>query len=79
MAPTINFRKRTRESKGYNLRKRSATPVPAGERQVKRARQAETKGVRKKTASKARYSVLDDQQKEVHKEAPKQVLDRDSM
>ena len=79
MAPTINFRKRTRESKGYNLRKRSATPVPAGERQVKRARRAETKGVRKKSASTARYSVLNGTHTKSSKEVPKQVLDRDAM
>ena len=79
MAPTFNFRKRTRESKGYNLRKRSATPVPAGERQVKRARRAETKGVRKKSASTARYSVLNGTHTKSSKEVPKQVLDRDAM
>lgn len=79
MAPTVNFRKRTRESKGYNLRKRSATPVPSGERQLKRARQAETKSVRKKPASTARYSVLNGTHTESSKEVPKQVVDRDSM
>lgn len=83
MAPTINWRKRTRHSKGYNLRKQP-TPVPSGIRQIKQARQAEAKIVRKKQpASTARYSVLNNQQtmvpKEAPKEAPKLVFDRDAV
>jgi hypothetical protein len=79
MAPTINFRKRTRQSKGYSLRKQPAIPVRPEVRKLKQARQAETKSVRKRPDPTARYSVLNDQQTGVPKEAPKQVFDRDTM
>lgn len=58
--------------------------MPSGVRQFKQARQAEAKIVRKKRpTSTARYSVLNDQQtmvpKEAPKEAPKLVFDRDAV
>lgn len=79
MAPTIDYRKRTGQSKGFSLRKPTATPMPSGVRQFKQARQAETKSVQKKPDSTACYSVLNDQQTMAPKEAPKQVIDRDAM
>jgi hypothetical protein len=72
MAPTINSRKRSRQSN-------PTMPMRPEVRKLKEARQAEIKSVRKKPASMERYSVLNDQQTETSKEAPKQVFHRDTM
>jgi hypothetical protein len=81
MAPTINSRKRSRQSN-------PAMPMRPEERKFKEARQAEARqaeaqGVGKKPASTERYSVPNDPQdggpKEAPKEAPKQVFHRDTM
>lgn len=77
MAPTIDKRKR------YDLRKRPTAPVRRNDRQHKCPRQAEPESARKQPASSERYSVLNEVQtgvsKEASQEASKQVLDRDTM
>lgn len=76
MAPTIDFRKRSRQTKGYNLRKQTVRPEVL---HLKQARQAETESVRKQLAPTERYSVLNDPKFRAPKKAPKQVLSRDTM
>ncbi|OSS43819.1 hypothetical protein B5807_11634 [Epicoccum nigrum] len=77
MAPTIDKRKR------YDLRKRPTAPVRRNDRQHKCPRQAEPESARKQPASSERYSVLNEVQtgvsKEASQEASKQVLDRDAI
>ena len=76
MAPTMDFRRRSRQTKGYNLRKQTVRPEVV---QLKQARQAETESVPKRPAPTERYSVLTDPKFRAPKKAPKQVLSRDAM